>query len=249
MIRFLSILLLLPGLMACGPQLPVGDPVQPPPQGECLTLNIAGGDTAYAGGFRLYLSGDRSPITSSDPLNWYLEGPGALTGAGGCNTCAGQDYVPPATLPNNQPVTVKIYFTTKCPTTGVLQRSPDKLITVKPVLEPMVLIATDDSASQTGIPGSTAYFGVTPTPAPVDFTDMTLADPKSVTWTQEVVPAVANAVHFVWIGGNYSWTSAVKFDIPAQVEQDYDVQLTATMWDPWFQRNATLVQILHVKKN
>ena len=249
---FLVLLALTPFTVGCpGGGVDLGSRTPGNPDDHQLVLRVYGPGSMHVGSQSKAITAERS-IESSQPINWTLTGPGRLANPPGSplppNQGGGQDYFPPSDLSGGSAATV--YFTTVDPVNGKTQKSPELTIQLLPVTSPMTMTlyssGSGNPAEQTIVAGNDVRFDVQPTPIPAGFWGST-----SVQWAiKSVLPSVPDP-------GSLTDASSVspesasgrKFHAPANPPSDYDVMITATMHDPWFNLNPVVTMTVHVKKN
>lgn len=218
------------------------------PNDHQLVLKIYGPSTMYAGATGATVTAERS-IESSQPINWFLVGLGTISNTPGTtsppNQGGGQYYLPPATLVTGSGVAT-IYYTTIDPVNNKSQTSPSLSIQLLPVTTPMSFVVDPAiPADQTIVAGNDARFTVAATPIPAGFSGN-----SSVQWTiKSVTPQVPSPGGLMNTTVTPEWYSSRTFHAPVNPPSDYDVVISATMHDPWFNIDPVVTMMVHVKKN
>ena len=238
-------------VMACGGG---GSPPPPPPPGggggpdrSAYTLRVDGPLYTYAGGATISLGAHSDIVVFDHVPRWTMEGPGTFTNPtpGTPDPLVGWSmrYTPPVQLPNG-PIKVKFRFTVYNILRKADQTSPDGEVEVRVVEKPMELSpGQNQSLERTIKAGEQAVFGLYVLPVkPLGYAPQVTVN--------SVTPPVANPGRIVpAIESGHNIESAAIFEAPPTVTQDYDVVLTYTAWDPWFNKQAnTLTFTVHVKK-
>lgn len=236
-------------LLACGGS--SSGPAQtqpPPPPPPEFKLEIRGPGLVYAGEAASIVSAIRA-IESPEPTYWTVEGLGILAldrfGAQPASQGGGLYFIPPTTVPGGQDTTTKVYYTTKDLYNGGLKKSPELVIQVKTLKTPMSFQSWAGTERILGPSGKADDLGARVSPLPFTFNPQTSVTWKLVGTAPSVPDSGSLALTAIQNDDHGSWA---VYTAPATVTRDFDVIVTATTHDPWFNLDPVLTWTIHVKK-
>lgn len=237
-------------LLACGGSSSVPAQTQPPPPPPPeFKLEIRGPGLVYAGEAASIVSAIRA-VESPEPSIWSIEGPGVLAldryGAQPASQGGGLYFIPPATVSGGGDTTTKVYYTTKDLYNGGTKKSPELVIQVKTLKIPMSFQAWAGTERTLGPSGKADDLGARVSPLPFPFSPQTSVTWKLVRTAPTVLDPGSLALIVIQNDDHGSWA---VYTAPPTVTQDFDVTITATTHDPWFNLDPVLTWTIHVKKN
>ncbi|MBI3130916.1 MAG: hypothetical protein HYZ13_06120 [Acidobacteria bacterium] len=153
-------------------------------------------------------------------------------------------YIPPASVPGGGDTTAKVYFTTKDLYYGGMAKSPELIMQIRTLKEPMKFEGNNALELVVG-PGGKIDLGARVLPPPFLFNSRT-----SIVWNiASTAPAVADPgqVALDPIQNDYRGCLAV-YTAPGVVSEDLIVTITAITHDPWFNLDPVLTWKVRVKK-
>ncbi len=215
-------------LLACGGSSSVPAQTQPPPPPPPeFKLEIRGPGLVYAGEAASIVSAIRA-VESPEPSIWSIEGPGVLAldryGAQPASQGGGLYFIPPATVSGGGDTTTK----------------------VKTLKIPMSFQAWAGTERTLGPSGKADDLGARVSPLPFPFSPQTSVTWKLVRTAPTVLDPGSLALIVIQNDDHGSWA---VYTAPPTVTQDFDVTITATTHDPWFNLDPVLTWTIHVKKN
>ncbi|MBL0313972.1 MAG: hypothetical protein IPP78_14985 [Holophagaceae bacterium] len=242
----------LAGALGCsGSSNIVVEPPPPPPPEFLLEISGCGGH--YVGDQPNLIAAIRA-IESLNPVYWNVDGPGYLAsdkeGKQPISTDNGDWrvvwYIPPASIPGGGDATTRIYYRTLDLYNGGLKKSPECIQAIKTLKVPMTFESAYGNNDQTLSQGGRTDIGARVFPVPFSWDSW-----SSVTWRiQGVTPTqtLPGTLTINPIQNDYRGSYAI-YTAPISVSHDFDVTITATTHDPWFNLDPVLTWIVHVKKS